>query len=91
MLVGLAPWCSGQVWHTLLWQLGFTASDPGRGPIPLVSHAVAATHVQNRGRLAQMLAQGASSLAKKKKTNRRQGDQSGGSCSGQARDDEGLH
>ena len=43
-------------------------SVPGRGPATLVgSHAEAAAHVQNRGRLAQMLAQGESSLAKKTK------------------------
>ena len=39
--------------------------DPGHRPIPLISHAMAATHIQNRGRLAQMLAQGESSSAKK--------------------------
>ena len=41
--------------------------DPGRRATPLVSHAVAATHRQNRGRLAQMLAQGEASSPKKKK------------------------
>ena len=38
-----------------------------RPTLTVSSHTVAATHVQNRGRLAQMLAQGKSSLAKKKK------------------------
>ena len=31
------------------------------------SHAVAATHIQNKGRLAQMLAQGQSSSSQKRK------------------------
>ena len=40
---------------------------PGHRPTPLVSdYVVAMTHIQNRGRLAQMLAQGKSSSAKKK-------------------------
>ena len=46
---------------------------PGCGPTPLIgSHAVVATHIQNRGRLATMLAQWESSSAKVKteKTNR---------------------
>ena len=39
---------------------------PGCGPTPLVgSRAVAVTHIQNRERLAQMLAQGESSSTKK--------------------------
>ena len=36
-------------------------------PTPLFSHAVAVTHIQNRVRLAWMLAQGKSSSAKKRK------------------------
>ena len=41
---------------------------PGCGSIPLIcGHAVAATHIRNRGRLAQILAQGESSSAKKKR------------------------
>ena len=41
-------------------------SVPRSRPIPLIgSHAVVATHVQNRGRLEQMLAQGETSSAKK--------------------------
>ena len=31
--------------------------DPGRGPTTLISHAVAATHTQSRGRLANMFTQ----------------------------------
>ena len=39
---------------------------PGSRPTPLIGgHAMVATHIQNRGRLAQMLAQGESSSAKK--------------------------
>ena len=41
---------------------------PGRRPAPLVgSHSEVVTHIQNRGRLVQMLAQGESSSAEKKK------------------------
>ena len=41
---------------------------PGGGRTPLVGgHAVAATHIQDRGGLAQMLAQGKSSSSKKRK------------------------
>ena len=40
--------------------------DPGRRPAHyLSSYAVAVSHIQNRGRLAQMLAQGQSSSRKK--------------------------
>ena len=47
-------------------------SVPRCGPIPLVSsHAVVGTHIQNRGRLAQMLAQGQSSSSKKRKIGKR--------------------
>ena len=42
----------------LLQWPGFTGSDPGHGPTPLISHAVEVSHIQNRGRLAQMLVQG---------------------------------
>ena len=46
-------------------------SVPSHGPAPLVDgHAIAASHIQNRGRLAQMLAQGKSSTSKKKISNR---------------------
>ena len=47
-------------------------SVPGCGPTPLVeSHAVAVTHIQNRGRLVQMLVQGESSSSKKRKLSKR--------------------
>ena len=40
---------------------------PGHRPLPLIgSHAVVVTHIQNRRRLAQMLAQGKSSQQRKK-------------------------
>ena len=50
--------------HGLVVKFGVLCFDslgsvPGHGPTLLVSsHAVAVTHIQNRGRLAQMLAQG---------------------------------
>ena len=44
---------------------GAQGSDPGWGPTS--SHAVVASHKQNRGRLAQTLAQGQSSSSKRKK------------------------
>ena len=45
---------------------------PGPRPTPLMGgHAVAATHIQNRGRLPQILAQGKSSSAKKRKIGNR--------------------
>uniref|UniRef100_A0A9L0T7U1 Ring finger protein 212B n=1 Tax=Equus caballus TaxID=9796 RepID=A0A9L0T7U1_HORSE len=43
----------------------FTGLDPGL--TPLISHGVVVTHIQNRGRLAKMLAQGKRSPAKKTK------------------------
>ena len=47
-------------------------SVPGGGPPPLVSsRAVVVTHIQNRGRLAQMLAQSQSSSRKKRKIGNR--------------------
>ena len=46
---------------------GSPGSVPGCGPLPLVGgHVVAVTHIQNRGRQTQMLAQGESSSAKYK-------------------------
>ena len=46
---------------------GSPGSVPGRRPTPLVgSHAMAATHIQNRGRVTQMLAQAKSSSGKKR-------------------------
>ena len=45
---------------------GSPGSDPGCSPTALISgHAMAATHIKNRGRLAQTLAQGESSSVKK--------------------------
>ena len=39
----------GQVWCALPFGgPGFPGSDPGHRPTPLVSHAVAATHIQNK-------------------------------------------
>ena len=53
-------------WLSLTLHFGGLGSVPGHRPTPLLSgHAVMATHIQNRGRLAQMLAQGKSSSAKK--------------------------
>lgn len=48
----------------------FTGLDPGSRMTPLISHAVEAYHIQNRGRSAQMLAQGKSPSPKKKKQER---------------------
>ena len=64
-----------QIWgglHGLLVKFGMLCfSGPGRvpgyGPTPFIGgQAVAACHIQNRGRLAQMVAQGQSSSPKKK-------------------------
>ena len=41
-----------------LQESGFAGLNPRREPAPLFSHAAEASHIQNRGRLAQMLAQG---------------------------------
>ena len=40
---------------------GFVGSDLGREPTPLISRSLEASHIQNRGRLAQMLAPAESS------------------------------
>ena len=61
----VAQWLSSRA---PLQQPGFTGSDPVCGLTPLVSHAVAATHIQNRIGVAQTLAQGKSSSAKRKFT-----------------------
>ena len=37
---------------------GLQVWNPGTGSTPLVSHAVEASHTENRGRLTRMLAQG---------------------------------
>ena len=55
-------------------RLHFSCLDSvtGRRPTPLLSsQAVTATHIQNRERLAQMLAQGESSSSKKRKIGNR--------------------
>ena len=47
---------------------GGPGSVPGHRPMPLIgSHAVVVTHIHNKGRLAQMLAQEKSSSSKKRK------------------------
>ena len=40
---------------------GLAGLDAERGPTPLISHAVEASHIQSRGGLAWVLAQGESS------------------------------
>ena len=60
---------SGQVvkiLHAPLQRQGFSGSNPGRGPAPLISHEVEASHIQGGGRLVPMLAQGSSSSSKKR-------------------------
>ena len=53
---------------------GGLGSAPRYGSTPLTgSHAVVVAHIQNRGRLAQMLAQGKSSSEKRKRESRRGG------------------
>ena len=49
---------------------GFMGLDPRCRPTLLISHAVAGSHMQRRGRLAQMLAQGKSSSKTKSGKNR---------------------
>ena len=64
----VAQWCSSKVRALCFIGPRFAGLDPGRGPTHCSSsHAVAASHIQNRGRLTQMLAQGQSSLSKKRK------------------------
>ena len=61
-------WPHGLVVKFSMPHFGHLSSDPRCRCTPLVGgHAVAVTHIQNRERLAQMLAQGPSSPAKKKK------------------------
>ena len=53
-------WLSGIFVNCVLCfnKRGFAGSDPGHRPTYLSSsHAVVASHIHNRGRLAQMLAQ----------------------------------
>ena len=64
-------WPCGLVVKFSVLHLDAPDSVPGLGPTPLVgSRAVAVTHILNRGRLAQMLAQGEPSSAKNKQTNK---------------------
>ena len=60
----MAEWVKFCVPHFSGW--GFLGLAPGYGPTPLLSHAVEASHIQNRGRLVQMSAQGQSSSSEKK-------------------------
>ena len=70
----MRAWPSGQVVEVprapLQWP-GFMGLDTGRGPTPLTSHTLEASHIQkNRGGLAQMSAQGKYSSAKRKLKNK---------------------
>ena len=66
--LGLARWYSGSVRVFCFGSPGFAGSDPRHGPThQSLSHAVAVPHIQNRERLAQMLAQGQSSSHTHKK------------------------
>ena len=70
---GPAPWPMVKVSHTLLRLPGFMGLNPRCGPTPLTNHTVEVSHMQkNRGILAQKLAQGKSSLAKKKKRKKKE-------------------
>ena len=61
-------WPHGLMVKFRVLHLGGLGSVSGHGPTLLVGcHALAVTHMQNRGRLAQMLAQGESSSSKKSK------------------------
>ena len=65
-------WPHGLVVKFSVLHFSGPGSDPGHGRTLFVGgHAVVVTHIQNRGRLAQMLAQGESSSAKKKKKKKR--------------------
>ena len=71
MSQGLAQWFGGQVCMLHFSSPGFTGSNPGCGHAYCSSsHAVVVSHMQNRGRFAQMLAQWQSSSSKKKIVNR---------------------
>ena len=65
---GPARWHSGLVHALCFGGLGFLGSDPSCGPTYSSSClTVAESHIQNRGGLAQRLAQGQSSSGKKRK------------------------
>ena len=62
----LARWRSGEVHALCFGSTGFTGSDPTCRPTHCSSsHAVAASHILNRRRVAHMLAQGQSSSNKR--------------------------
>ena len=61
MTRGPAPWPLVKVLHALFWQSRFAVLDPRRRRPPFINCAVEASHIQNRGRLVWMLAQGKSS------------------------------
>ena len=64
---GPARWRGSEVHMLCFGSLGSAGSDPGHGPThQSSSRAVMAPHIQNRGRLAQMLAQGQSSSQKER-------------------------
>ena len=71
--VGPTWWRSGQkVKRALLqWTRVHGFGSQAWTYTPLISHAVAVSHIQNRGRLAQMLAQGQSSSSKKEEDRNR--------------------
>ena len=59
-MVTMGPAC-GRVFkvpHAPLRRSGFAGSDPEHGLTPLISHAVEASNIENRERMARMLAQG---------------------------------
>ena len=64
-------WPYGLVVKFSVLHFGGLGLVPRHRPTPLVSgHAMMMTHIQNRGRLAQMLAQAESSSAKKKSSSK---------------------
>ena len=69
---GPAQWSSGYVCALRFHGLRFMGLDPGCGPTYCSSsHSVVVSHIENRGRLAQMLAHGQSSSSKKGKIGNR--------------------
>ena len=74
LLQGLVWWHSGEVCVLWLGSPGFAGSGFGSWCRPAhwsSSHAVAVSHIKNRGRLAQILAQWQSSSSKKRQTGNR--------------------
>ena len=67
-MLGPASWYSGWVHAICFGTPESVGSDPGCRPMHCsLSDAVAASHIQNGGGWAQMMAQGQSSSSKKKK------------------------